>query len=157
MFCGRLLGGLLGGKIRSRAMLISVSALGTLLLGLGKVSGNSTTVAFPAIDKTTFTFITQQIPLGAMFFVLCGICTSIMWGSIFNLSVQGLGENTSIASGLFMMMVFGGGVLPIIQGHLVDKIGFIPSYIVPLIAMLYILWYAIWGSKEHVIDCNATK
>lgn len=151
MLCGRLMGGLFGGKISSRAMLITVSAVGTLLLVLGMVLGNSSTVAFPAIDKTTFTLITQQIPIGAMFFVLCGLCTSIMWGAIFNLSVKGLGENTSIASGLFMMMVFGGGVLPILQGHLVDKVGFIPSYIVPLIAMLYILWYAIWGSKEHVL------
>lgn len=151
MLCGRLMGGLFGGKISSRAMLITVSAVGTLLLVLGMVLGNSSTVAFPAIDKTTFTLITQQIPIGAMFFVLCGLCTSIMWGAIFNLSVKGLGENTSIASGLFMMMVFGGGVLPILQGHLVDKMGFIPSYIVPLIAMLYILWYAIWGSKEYIL------
>ena len=148
MLCGRLTGGLFGGRVSSRAMLTAVSVAGTLLLVIGMLVGDKMTVAFPAIDKTTFTFITQPIPAGAMFFVLCGLCTSIMWGAIFNLSVQGLGENTSIASGLFMMMVFGGGILPILQSHLADKVGFIPSYIVPLIAMLYILWFALVGSRE---------
>ncbi|MCQ2347085.1 MAG: MFS transporter [Paludibacteraceae bacterium] len=151
MLCGRLTGGLVGGKISSRSMLTAVSVVGAVLLIVGMIVGDHSTVAFPAIDKNTFTFITQQIPTGAMCFVLCGFCTSIMWGAIFNLSVKGLGEHTSIASGLFMMMVFGGGILPIVQSHLADRMGFIPSYIVPLIAMLYILWYALFGSREKQI------
>ncbi len=149
MLCGRLLGGMFGNKISSRAMLIGVSSVCTALIVAGMLLGDNTTVLFPAIDKHTFLMIWQEIPSGAMCFVLCGICTSIMWGAIFNLSVQGLGEHTSIASGLFMMMVFGGGILPIVQSFVADKTDFIPSYIVPLIAILYILWYAIWGSKYH--------
>ena len=117
MLIGRLTGGTIGGKVSSRAMLTTVSVVCIVLLALG------------------------------MFFVLCGFCTSIMWGSIFNLSVEGLGEHTSMASGLFMMMVFGGGVLPFLQSHLADKSGFIFSYIVPLLAAAYILWFALRGSK----------
>ena len=149
MLCGRLLGGLFGNKIASRPMLIGVSAIGTALILGGMLLGDSSTILFPAIDKHTFMLIWQEIPAGAVCFVFCGLCTSIMWGAIFNLSVQGLGEHTSIASGLFMMMVFGGGILPIVQSHVADKLGFIPSYFVPLLAVLYILWYAVWGSRYH--------
>ena len=147
MLIGRLTGGTIGSKVSSRAMLTTVSVACIVLLGLGMLFGDSVQVLFPAIDKTTFSFSLHEIPIAAMFFVLCGFCTSIMWGSIFNLSVEGLGEHTSMASGLFMMMVFGGGVLPFVQSHLADKSGFILSYIVPLIAAAYILWFALRGSK----------
>ena len=147
MLIGRLTGGTIGGKVSSRAMLTTVSVVCIVLLALGMFFGDSVQVLFPAIDKTTFSFSLHEIPIAAMFFVLCGFCTSIMWGSIFNLSVEGLGEHTSMASGLFMMMVFGGGVLPFLQSHLADKSGFIFSYIVPLLAAAYILWFALRGSK----------
>jgi FHS family L-fucose permease-like MFS transporter len=82
-----------------------------------------------------------------VFFVLCGLCTSIMWGAIFNLAVEGLGKYTSIASGLFMVMVCGGGLLPLLQGFVADKAGYIPSYWVIIAALAYTLWFALAGSK----------
>jgi len=83
-----------------------------------------------------------------MFFVLCGLCTSVMWGSIFNLAVEGLGKYTAAASGLFMVMVCGGGILPLIQGFVADRTNYISSYWVIVVAVAYMLFYALIGSKN---------
>ena len=50
-------------------------------------------------------FEMASVPVSALFLVLCGLCTSIMWGGIFNLAVEGLGKYTAQASGIFMMML----------------------------------------------------
>ena len=84
-----------------------------------------------------------------MLFVLCGLCTSVMWGAIFNLAVEGLGKYTSIASGLFMVMVCGGGILPLVQGAVVDLAGFMNSYWVLVVALAYIFWFGLAGSRTN--------
>ena len=142
MLCGRFLGGLIGGKVSSRAMMITVSSVAAVLLLLGMFLP-STMVTFPTITQE-LTFSTTQIPLGVVFFMLC---TSVMWGSIFNLAVEGLGKYTSIASGLFMVMVCGGGVLPLIQGWVADAFGFLQSYWVLVIGVFYMLIFALFLSK----------
>ena len=147
MLCGRLVGASIGGKVSSKVMITSVSALAVVLLILGMCFGNSATVRFPAITSD-LRFSLEAIPIGVMFFVLCGLCTSVMWGAVFNLAVEGLGKYTSIASGIFMVMVMGGGILPLIQGAVADAAGnYLLSYIVVLIAVVYLLWYALLGSK----------
>ena len=146
MLCGRLLGASLGAKISSRTMMVSVSSLAVLLLVLGMVLGDSAQVPFPAFKDLHFSM--ETIPLGVVFFVLCGLCTSVMWGAIFNLAVEGLGKYTSIASGLFMVMVCGGGILPLIQGAVADATSsYLLSYLVVIAGVLYILWFALFGSK----------
>jgi len=90
----------------------------------------------------------ETVPLTALLFVLCGLCTSIMWASIFNLSVEGLGKYTEAASGLFMVMVVGGGVLPLVQNAIADKSGFMLSYVVPGLGLAYLLVYALFFSKN---------
>lgn len=90
----------------------------------------------------------EVVPASALFLVLCGCCTSVMWGGIFNLAVEGLGKYTASASGIFMMMVFGGGILPLVQNFVADQAGFAISYIVPLLAVGYILFYAVIGCKN---------
>lgn len=145
MLCGRLLGGVVGGKVSSRAMMIAVSSVAAFLLLLGMFMP-STMVTFPTITSD-LSFSTTQIPLGVVFFMLCGLCTSVMWGSIFNLAVEGLGKYTSIASGLFMVMVCGGGVLPLIQGWVADACGYLQSYWVLVVAVLYMLVFALFLSK----------
>jgi FHS family L-fucose permease-like MFS transporter len=72
-----------------------------------------------------------------------------MWGAIFNLAVEGLGKYTSIASGLFMVMVCGGGILPLLQGAVADFAGYISSYWVLVAALAYSLWFALIGSKVN--------
>ncbi|MCI1639815.1 MAG: MFS transporter [Bacteroidales bacterium] len=146
MFVGRLIGGVVGGKVSSRTMMITVTSVAIVFLIAGMILGNDFSVRFPAVTSQ-LKFTMAEIPVGVMFFVLCGLCTSVMWGSIFNLSVEGLGRYTSIASGLFMMMVFGGGVLPVVQGAVADNAGYIASYIVTALCVAYMLWYALFGSK----------
>ncbi|MBQ2112366.1 MAG: MFS transporter, partial [Bacteroidales bacterium] len=63
------------------------------------------------------------------------------------LSVEGLGKYSALASGLFMTMVVGGGVLPLLQGAIADAVGYVQSYWVIVVALVYMLWYAVLGSK----------
>jgi FHS family L-fucose permease-like MFS transporter len=70
-----------------------------------------------------------------------------MWGTIFNLSVEGLGKYSALASGLFMTMVVGGGVLPLVQNAVADAAGFMSSYWVIVAALAYMLWFGLFGSK----------
>lgn len=145
MLVGRLIGGAIGGKVSSKAMLAVVSTIAIIFILTGMFLPG-TMVKFPAINSD-LSFSMVDIPLGVVFFVLCGLCTSVMWGTIFNLSVWGLGKYTSIASGLFMVMVCGGGVLPVIQGAIADRFNFIDSYWVLVAALAYILIFALSLSK----------
>ncbi len=145
MLCGRLLGGAIGAKVSSKTMMTVVSSLAIVFILLG-IFLPETLVKFPTITSE-LSFGLELVPLGVVFFVLCGLCTSVMWGAIFNLAVEGLGKYTSIASGLFMVMVCGGGILPFIQGAVADATGFINSYWVLVAALAYILWFALVGSK----------
>ncbi|MBQ8500497.1 MAG: MFS transporter [Bacteroidales bacterium] len=137
MLCGRLVASVIGGKVSSRTMMIAVSSAGILLLVVGMFLPETLKVAL----------LGTQVPVNALLFVACGLCTSVMWGAIFNLAVEGLGKYTSIASGLFMVMVCGGGILPLLQGAVADFAGYVQSYWVLVAAIAYILWYALLGSK----------
>ena len=139
MLCGRLVGGAVGGKVSSRAMMTFVSSLAIVFVLFG--------MFLP--DTLTMSLLDAQVPVGMVCFVLCGLCTSIMWGAIFNLAVEGLGKYTSIASGLFMVMVCGGGLLPLLQGLVADLAGYITSYWVIIAALAYTLWFALVGSKVN--------
>ena len=147
MLCGRLIGGALGAKFSSKTMLTSVSVLGALLVVLAMLLPE-VSVKMPAFDSKTFTFSLESVPVNVMLLMLCGLCTSVMWGSIFNLAVEGLGKYTSMASGIFMVMVCGGGVLPVIQGWIADKSNYIDSYWLIVACLLYLLFYALVGSKN---------
>ncbi|MFI3316805.1 MAG: MFS transporter [Rikenellaceae bacterium] len=82
-----------------------------------------------------------------------GLCHSIMWGAIFTLSIDGLKEYTSKASGVFMMGVFGGAVFPLIQSFMADSIGSWQwTWSVVIICELVILYYALWGSRVKECD-----
>ena len=152
MLCGRLLGGVIGGKVSSKTMMTVVSSLAIIFILIGMFLPE-TFVKFPAISSD-LSFSLVNIPLGVVFFVLCGLCTSVMWGAIFNLAVEGLGKYTSIASGLFMVMVCGGGVLPVIQGAIADSVGFMDSYWVLVVALAYILVFALYLSKPNAEKQN---
>ena len=137
MLVGRLIGGAVGGKVSSRAMMITVSLAAIVFILLGMFLPSTLTV----------TLLGTQVPVAIAFFVLCGLCTSVMWGAIFNLAVEGLGKYTSIASGLFMVMVCGGGIVPLLQGAVADAAGYVSSYWVLIAALAYIFWFAVSGSK----------
>ena len=139
MLCGRLIAGAIGAKVSSRAMMITVSSVGIAFLLLGMYLPTTLTLEL----------LGAAVPVGILFFVACGLCTSVMWGAIFNLAVEGLGKYTSIASGLFMVMVMGGGIVPLVQGYVADAAGYVNSYWVLVAALAYILWFAISGSKTN--------
>ena len=139
MLCGRLVGGAIGGKVSSRTMMTVVSATAIVFLLFG--------MFLPETLKMSL--LGSEVPVAILFFVLCGICTSVMWGAIFNLAVEGLGKYTSIASGLFMVMVCGGGIVPLVQGAVADAAGYINSYWVLVASLAYILWFALVGSKTN--------
>ena len=141
MLIGRLTGGVLGGKVSSKAM-ISVVSITAIVFLLG---------AMFLPKSLVITVAGAEVPFSIILFVACGLCTSIMWGAIFNLAVEGLGKYTSIASGIFMTMVVGGGILPIVQGFVADHLGFLNSYWLIILYLLYILWYAQIGSKPKKI------
>ena len=92
-------------------------------------------------------FEVVQVPLTALLLVLCGLCTSVMWGAIFNLSVEGLGKYSSLASGLFMTMVVGGGIIPLVQNAIADATSYMTSYWVVVAGFSYICWFALMGSR----------
>ena len=149
MLVGRLLGGMLAGKVSSRAQITGVSIMCIVLVLLGMFLPSDVMVKMPGIDWATLTVMTAQVPVGIFALILVGLCTSVMWGGIFNMAVEGLGKYTSIASGAFMTMVCGGGILIPLQGKLADVFGdFQISYIVVLACAAYILFYALVGSKN---------
>ena len=126
--------------------MVVTNGVGMLLILLAIFIPKETMTSMPLFTGASFEM--TQIPVSAMLLVLCGLCTSIMWASIFNLATEGLGKYTAQASGLFMMMVVGGGVMPLIQNYIADNIGYMVSYIVPLLSMGYMFWYALVGSKN---------
>ena len=147
MLVGRLIGGVLGGKISSKAMLMAVSTLGIILICLAIFLPSHNLINMP-VFKNDLSFGLAEVPVNCLLLVLCGLCTSVMWGGIFNLAVEGLGKYTSAASGIFMMMVCGGGILPAIQGAIADGIGFLNSYWLLVAGLAYILFFAVAGSRN---------
>ncbi|MDE6528816.1 MAG: MFS transporter, partial [Muribaculaceae bacterium] len=127
MLVGRLVSSIISGKISSRAQLIAVSIAGIAFVCTAIFLSESITVSMPAYSASEG-FSMAQVPAKAMFLVLCGLCTSVMWGGIFNLAVEGLGKYTAKASGIFMMMVVGGGVVPLVQNAIANNIGYMASY-----------------------------
>ncbi len=146
MMCGRLIGGFVGGVISSKVQLSFVCLLAIAFVIAGIFAPQSVLVSMPVFTGTGFALI--NAPIGVMFFVLCGLCTSVMWGSIFNLAVEGLGKYTSMGSGFFMVMVCGGGVLPLIQGFVADQSTYLISYWVIVAGLAYMLYYALVGSRN---------
>lgn len=149
MLVGRLLGGLVADKVSSRTQIAAVSIATLVLVALGIFLPEEIMVKMPGVDWASLTFITAEIPVAIVALILVGLCTSVMWGGIFNMAVEGLGRYTSIASGAFMTMVCGGGILIPLQGVMADALGsFRLSYVVVLACAAYILFYALHGSKN---------
>jgi FHS family L-fucose permease-like MFS transporter len=98
---------------------------------------------------------TGQVSIFA--FVSGGLCCSIMWPSIFALSITGLGKYTSQGSSFLIMMILGGAIIPPVQGTFADNYGIHISYIIPVLGFIYLIYFA-WkvGSvlKKQGYDVN---
>ena len=149
MLIGRFIGGAIGSKVSSKTMIVVVSTASILLVLFGMFAPTSLMVNVPGIDWANLSIIWARVPVGIFAFILVGLCTSVMWGSIFNLATEGLGKYTAIASGAFMTMVFGFAIMVGLQGAVADWTGsYITRYIVVVDCAAYILFYALIGSKN---------
>ncbi len=148
MLCGRLFSSTIAGKVSSRQMMLFTTFVGMILVLAAMLVPKSVTVSMPIVKILEGSVEMMTVPMSALLLVLCGLCTSVMWASIFNLATEGLGKYTAQASGIFMMMVVGGGVLPVIQNFFADFMGYMPSYFVYLLALAYMFYYALIGCKN---------
>lgn len=124
---GRFIGFLALRQIRAQRALAFVSSIASVLVVTGILAHGH--VAVWAI-------------------VACGLFNSVMWPCIFPMSVEGLGRFTSHGSGILIMMVVGGAVIPEVQGLLADKLGYQPSFAIVLVCYLYILFFALRGYRN---------
>lgn len=153
MLVGRFIGGAIGGKVSSRAMITVTATAAVVLTAFGMFAPSEWTVNIPGIDWANVSMLWAEVPVGIFAFILIGLCTSVMWGGIFNMAVEGLGKYTSIASGAFMTMVFGCAIMVALQGWIADLAGdYLVSYWVVLGCAAYILFYALIGSKNVNTD-----
>ena len=135
MLVGRFTSAFISGKVSSRTQLIVTSSVAILLL----------IIAIVMPESTKMTLAGNQVPTKVLLIILCGLCTSVMWGVIFNLATEGLGKYTPSASGLFMTMVVGGGIMPLIQNLMANKVGDINSYWLIVAMLAFLLFYAVSG------------
>ena len=147
MLVGRFCSTLISGKVSPRTQLAVVSSVAIVLILCAIFTPKSVTVNMPGYSAADG-FAMFQVPLSCLFLVLCGLCTSVMWGVIFALAVEGLGKYTEAASGIFMMLVVGGGIMPLIQEFLAKNVGYMPSYWLVAAMLGYLLFYALVGSKN---------
>lgn len=152
MLVGRFTSSFISGKVSSRTQLIAVTIVAIALILIAIFLPSSYTITLPGsdsspVDLAIIKFTGGEIPMNCIFLVLCGLCTSIMWGGIFNLATEGLGKFTASASGLFMTMVVGGGIMPLIQNLMAGSIGDINSYWLVVAMLIFLLFYGLVGCK----------
>ena len=121
---------------------------------IGRLVGSSLSTVPPRVQLVTTTVSATILTLVAIvlnnpwILTAVGLFHSIMWGAIFTLSVAKLGKYTSVASGVFMIGVVGGAILPLVQGVLADFIGgWRWSWFIVIFGELFMLYYALIGSR----------
>ena len=152
MLVGRFSSSIISGKVSTRAQMLFVTTTAIVLLLITIFLPSDLTMSMPAYSVSDGFIMTAGIPVKCLFIVLCGLCTSVMWGGIFNLAVEGLGKYTAAASGLFMTMVVGGGIMPFIQNLIANNAGYIASYWLVIAMLAYILYYSLVGCKNVNTD-----
>ena len=146
MLVGRFLSSIISGKVSTRAQMVTVSSIAIILVLIAILLPESVTFRSPEIKALHIT--SGEVPMKCLFLFLTGLCTSVMWGGIFNLATEGLGKYTAKASGLFMTMVVGGGIMPFIQDWIGRNFGYVNSYWLVVGMLAYIFFYSFSGSKN---------
>jgi FHS family L-fucose permease-like MFS transporter len=129
-----LWGGMMVGRFAGSAIMQRFDA--------GKVLAFFSVGAFIVMIVTVF----ASGPVAMWSLILVGLFHSIMFPTIFTLGIKGLGPLTEEGSGLLVMAI-AGGALVIVQGWLADNFGLQNSFILTAVCELYVLFYALWGSK----------
>ena len=146
MLVGRFLSSIISGKVSTRAQMVTVSSIAIIIFVIAILLPESVTFRSPEIKALHIT--SGEVPMKCLFLFLTGLCTSVMWGGIFNLATEGLGKYTAKASGLFMTMVVGGGIMPFIQDWIGRNFGYVNSYWLVVGMLAYIFFYSFSGSKN---------
>ncbi len=155
---GRFIGSAVGQKIRAEVLLRIVALIALVLVFLSMMSFTLTSwVDIPVMilqtdESFAINFVPAHVPLAAFLLVLVGLFNSVMWPSIFPLGIAKLGPHTSKGSGVMVMMVVGGAVVPLLQGILADSIGYRYSFIVCAVCYAYLLFFAVKGYKAGKIS-----
>ncbi len=106
--------------------------------------------AFAAVNIALLATTMSSTGMLAVYSLIAiGLFNSIMFPTIFALSIERLGPLTSKASSLLIMAIVGGAVVPFLQGLLADRIGLQHSFILPLLCYLYIIFYGLVGSRPQ--------
>jgi FHS family L-fucose permease-like MFS transporter len=134
-----LWGGMMVGRFVGSAIMSKVDA--------AKVLAVSAVGAF--IVMTVAVFSTGQLAMWSLISV--GLFHSIMFPTIFTLGIRGLGPLTEEGSGLLVMAI-AGGALVAVQGWIADHYGLQLSFVVTMVCELYIVFYALWGSKPTHVE-----
>jgi MFS transporter, FHS family, L-fucose permease len=135
-------GGAMIGRFIGSALLQKIKT-GTLLGIFGLIAG---------LLVCTTMLTTGTIAMWSVISV--GFFNSIMFPSIYTLGIAKLGPLTGDGSGLMIMAIVGGAILPVVQGAIADRIGIHHAFILPVICYLYIVYYALRGSRP-VIPASA--
>ncbi|MBO4977121.1 MAG: MFS transporter [Muribaculaceae bacterium] len=151
MLVGRLISSAISGMVSSKVQLTVVSLVAIVLVLIAMFLPGEMRMSMPSYSPADG-FAMAEVPAKALFLVLCGLCTSVMWGGIFNLAVEGLGKYTAAASGLFMTMVVGGGVMPLIQDAIANACGYMNSYWLVVAMLAYLFFYAVAGCRNVNTD-----
>ena len=135
----------------------SPALMATLYWGgmlIGRLVGSSLSNVSPRTQLTVTTLSAGVLTLSAILLnnpwllTAVGLFHSIMWGAIFTLSVAHLGKYTAVASGVFMIGVVGGAILPLLQGILADISGsWRWSWFIVIFGEMFMLYYALIGSR----------
>jgi FHS family L-fucose permease-like MFS transporter len=123
---GRFIGSAVLQKLRTGTVLGFAAAMASLLVCISMLTGGH--VAMWSI-------------------ILVGLFNSVMFPSIFTLGIAELGPRTGDGSGLLVMAIVGGAILPVAQGALADRLGIHHAFFLPAICYLYIIYYALKGSN----------
>ncbi|WP_372340937.1 sugar MFS transporter [Paraglaciecola sp.] len=133
---GRFIGAVLMQKV-SPKLLLSVNCLISVCLLMIAILGSG--------------------PLAMWSILLIGLFNSIMFPTIFSLSLFGLGANTSQGSGLLCLAIVGGAIVPVVQGLLADQIGLQLSFLLPVLCYAYIAYFALFGSNPRQNDAQVNS
>ncbi|WNO09307.1 sugar MFS transporter [Teredinibacter sp. KSP-S5-2] len=154
---GRFIGSYVGTKLSAELLLRVVVVAAIILLALSFMPPLlNTWLDIPVLalvrDPFSIGFINVHVPVAAVCLVLCGLCHSVMWPSIFPLGIAKLGRHTSQGSGVLVMGVFGGAVIPLTIGWIADHAGYKLSFLICMLCYVYILFYAVKGYRMGKIN-----
>ena len=124
---GRFVGSALMQKLRPGIVLASAAIAACLLI-------------------TTSILTTGSVAMWTI--ILVGLFNSVMFPTIFTLGIDGLGKLTGKGSGILIMAIVGGAIIPVAQGALADRVGIHMAFILPALCYLYIFYYGLYGSRH---------